>query len=69
MDIIEVLQTYIREAGTQKKAAQKLGVSTALVWDLLHSRRSVSANIAAKLGYKRIVTYQRIENEHNRVME
>jgi DNA-binding CsgD family transcriptional regulator len=45
---------------TQKQVADQLGVSPAYINDLIKGRRLLSAKVAEKLGYRRVVKYERI---------
>jgi plasmid maintenance system antidote protein VapI len=62
-DMVEMLRDYIRERGTQKMAAQSLGISSPFLSDILLGKREVSDNVARKLGFSKIHLFARIE-EH-----
>lgn len=65
-NVLAALRRVIAEAGSQQAAAKQLGVSGAYVTDLLRGRREFSAAMAARLGYERIVTFQRKSPEAGR---
>ena len=51
------LRRLIRELGSQKAAAEKLGFTPQFINDVLRGRREMTEALASKLGYKRIVSY------------
>lgn len=53
----QALRTIILELGSQKAAAKKLGFTPSFINDVLQGRREMTEALAAKLGYKRVVTY------------
>jgi plasmid maintenance system antidote protein VapI len=53
----ERLRELIRELGSQKAAAKKLGFTPSFINDVLQGRREMTEALAAKLGFKRVVTY------------
>jgi hypothetical protein len=55
MDVIRELEKQVRKAGSQKEAAEALGISAQYLNDLLQGRRGASDNVLEKLGLKRIV--------------
>ena len=55
MDVIQELQKRVERAGSQKQAAEELGISPQYLNDLLQERRGASDNVLEKLGLKRIV--------------
>ena len=56
-DMRDLLTDMVEERGSQRAVAQELGVSQAFLGDVLHGRRGVSANLAGKLGYERVVVF------------
>ena len=50
MDIIRVLKRHVKEAGSQKAAAEQLGISAQYLNDLLRGRREPSDSVLEKLG-------------------
>jgi plasmid maintenance system antidote protein VapI len=51
------LRELIEELGSQKAAARKLGFTPSFINDVLHGRREMTEALAAKLGFKRVVTF------------
>lgn len=45
---------------SQKEVAKRLRLTPQYINDVLHSRRPVSAKMAKKLGYKRIIVFERM---------
>lgn len=56
-DMLVHIQARICECKTQKDAAKELKISPQYLHDVLMRRREVSANLAAELGYDRIVRF------------
>ncbi len=53
----KTLRRLIREVGSQKAAAKKLGCSPQFINDVLQGRREMTETLAARLGFKRVVTF------------
>lgn len=51
------LRRLIRELGSQKAAAKRLGFTPQFINDVLQGRREMTEALASKLGYKRVVSY------------
>lgn len=56
-----VLKEYVREAGTQRAAAESLNITPQHISDLMRGRRDISENIAKQLGYTRMIIFQQIK--------
>lgn len=54
---LDSLLLLVEQSGSQKAAAETLGVSAQYVHDLLINRRDFSAKIAALLGWERKIIY------------
>jgi len=54
-DAVTVLQAFVDRHGSQKAAAEALGVSSVYIHDLLHGKRRFSDRILEALGLQRIV--------------
>ena len=52
---MKTLQRFVEAHGTQKVAARALGITPGYLNDLLHRRRTFSARLLRKLGFKRII--------------
>jgi hypothetical protein len=50
--LLAALKVYIKKAGNQRIAAEKLGVSESFISDIVNSRKPVSSGIARKLGFE-----------------
>lgn len=57
-NIVAELKRRIGIEGSQKAAAEVLGISEQYLSDILHGRREVSANVARAMGFERIVSFQ-----------
>jgi len=55
---LELLRQIIKQEGSQLAAARKLDVSPAYLSDILNGNRSISDQVARKLGYRRVVFYE-----------
>jgi transcriptional regulator with XRE-family HTH domain len=52
VNFIRALKQRIRETGSQKKAAESLGISAQYFNDLLRGRREPSENVLKELGFE-----------------
>lgn len=52
------------ERESQQAVAKKLGFSSAFICDVLAKRRSVTTALAHKMGYIRLVQFQKAGNGH-----
>ncbi len=53
------LSRYIKSAGSQVEAAQKLGISATYLCDLKKGRRAPGQKILSALGLQRIIEYEK----------
>lgn len=58
-DIRDFLTGMI-EAGSQKAVADRFGISTGYLGDVIHGRRGVSGEFAKKLGFERVVVFRKV---------
>jgi predicted XRE-type DNA-binding protein len=54
---LKILREYIRKAGSQKAAAEKLGVSQPYICDLLAGNRQPGEKILSQFGLKKEVVF------------
>ncbi len=56
-----LIQDLRREVSgsNQKEVAKRLRLTPQYINDVLHSRRPISAKMAKRLGYKRVVVFER----------
>lgn len=64
-EMLDVLRNFVREAGTQKAAADRLGISATFMSDMVKGRMPISGSVAKKLGYQRSWWYRRTLGETN----
>jgi hypothetical protein len=50
--LLTELKTFIKRAGSQKAAAQELGIANSYVCDMLAERKPVSDTVAERLGFR-----------------
>jgi hypothetical protein len=50
------------EQSSQKAVAKHIGISAQYLNDILQGRRDISEEVAAKLGYARVVTFEPLSN-------
>lgn len=55
------LQEFVAQYPTKKQAARALGVSYQFLHNMLKRRQPISEETALKLGYIKIVRYERIQ--------
>jgi plasmid maintenance system antidote protein VapI len=56
-EAIELIRGMVKKNGSQFAAAKALDISPAYLGDILAGKRSISDNIARKLGYRRVVVF------------
>jgi DNA-binding transcriptional regulator YdaS (Cro superfamily) len=58
---ITALALYVKRAGSQRLAAQQLGVSDAYLCDVKKGRRDPGPKLLTALGLRRVVEYERAQ--------
>lgn len=58
--VYRALRDFVKDAGSQKLAANVLGISQQYLCDLLKGRRDFSDLVCERLGFERIVLYRRL---------
>ena len=66
-DLRAELKCRVSEAGSQRDAARALGISQAQVCLVVTGRRKFSDRMAAKLGYRKVVTFEPLEGQQQAV--
>jgi hypothetical protein len=54
---LNALKQLVSDCGSQKDAADKLGITPQYLCDLLKERRGFSETVAGSLGFKKQVTF------------
>ena len=62
-EILALVKKYL----SQKNAAKFLKISPQYLCDILICRREISESLAKKLGFKRTIVFQKIEDSHDRL--
>ena len=62
--IIKRLLALVEKYGSQKAAAEHLGVSPQYLHDILAGLREPGPKILSALGYERVIRYQKTEATH-----
>jgi hypothetical protein len=57
---IKKIQTLVSENGTQKAVAEMLNISPAYLNDILLGRKAISDRMARRLGYRRIISFEKL---------
>lgn len=57
--LVRLLEEKIKRS-TQKEVAQELNISRSYLNDIIHEKRSISNNLANKLGYEKVTTFVRM---------
>lgn len=60
-DLRADLERRVSEAGSQKVVARAVGISQSHLNMLLTGRRVMTGKVAAKLGYRKVVTFEPLE--------
>lgn len=53
-ELLVKLRAYVQKKGSQKAAAEELGVSPQYLTDVLKSRRDISLSLGRKLGFEKV---------------
>ncbi|MFN0314763.1 MAG: hypothetical protein ACKVQA_06985 [Burkholderiales bacterium] len=61
MNAHDALFALVKQLGSQQAVAAKLGISKAYLCDVLHKRRDLSDKLARKIGYTKVVSYQKVK--------
>lgn len=61
-EILAELRKVVAANGSQKETARVMCISPSYLCDLLAERREISAEVAAILGFRRIVTFEPLRN-------
>jgi hypothetical protein len=59
IEFSEAVTEFVRRAGTQKAAAERIGVSEQYLCDVLQGRRKPGPKLVAGMGYTKVTYYQR----------
>jgi transcriptional regulator with XRE-family HTH domain len=59
----QYLEAQVLKYGSQKALAQHCGVGQAYLSDVLRGNREPGFKIVAALGFKKVVTYERLEED------
>jgi len=57
---VELIRKIVKEKGSQVAAAKHLNISPAYLGDILKGARPVSGQVARKLGFQRVISYQKM---------
>lgn len=60
-EAVELISKLVETMGSQESVARFLDISNQYLNDILRERRSVSENVAKKLGYERVVIYKKLD--------
>jgi plasmid maintenance system antidote protein VapI len=58
-NVYKALAAFIKEAGSQKAAAKKLGISNPFMSDLVLGNRAMTDRVAEQLGFVKVVKFVR----------
>lgn len=60
-DMVKKIKNMVKEFGSQKLAAFQLEISEQYLSDIVNGRREVSDEVAKKLGFQKLVVYEKIK--------
>ena len=63
--LVSLLKQQIKEAGSQKILAHRMGISQQFLTDVLKGRRMPGAKILRMLGYESMIMYKKIYQTGN----
>lgn len=58
---LELLRLLVKKYNSQSEAAQEIGITQQYLSDILNGNRQISDTVAQKLGYHRVVMFQKEE--------
>lgn len=61
--MVEELRKLQAAEGSQRAAAEKLGVTASYFSYLLSGRKLISENVARKMGYRRVVLFEKLASK------
>ena len=61
----ELIRDMVDTEGSQSAVAKQLGISASFVSDILAGSRKVSDRVAQKLGYSRVIMFEKQDWEVN----
>lgn len=61
--LVEEIRRRLPRRGLQQRVAHELGISQASLANILHGRQGITDAVAARLGFRRVVRWARIETK------
>jgi hypothetical protein len=61
-DLLAELACHVEKDGG-KMTASSLGFTPPFIWDVIHRRRGMTEKLSKALGYRRIVEFERLEDD------
>lgn len=58
-DAVGLIRKVVQEHGSNVNAAKVLDISPAYLGEILKGTRAISDNVARKLGYRRVIAYEK----------
>ena len=62
-EMLHIIREYVNSYGSQKWAAEELGISPQYLDDVLNLRRDISDDLSRKFGYARVSWFVDISGE------
>lgn len=59
-DALELVRAVVKQNGSNVGAAKHLDISPAYLGEILKGTRAISDNVAKKLGYRRVIAYEKL---------
>ncbi|HND49868.1 MAG TPA: helix-turn-helix transcriptional regulator [Anaerolineales bacterium] len=58
-DALNLIRSMVKQHGTQTAAARELGITAVYMSDILAGKSAISDNVARKLGYRRVIVFEK----------
>jgi hypothetical protein len=62
-DLLNELKTTASKKRGLTEIAERTGFTVQFISDVIYGRRGITENLAASMGYRRVVEYERLEQQ------
>lgn len=67
-EAVQILRDIVGKEGTQLAAAKRLDTSPQFLSDILLGRRAIPDSLARKIGYRRVISFEPINQKKVRTL-
>lgn len=61
-DLTKYLMRLVKDAGSQSKAAKRIGITRQFLGEIIRGKKSVSERFAKKLGFRKKIVWEKIKD-------